>query len=663
LLTRLRWTLNRLRCMTAAEVGYRSAQALRIRVRARWQGRPRPAPRALSTATGRRWFSGHVRAADLPSLCKAADDIAAGRFSVLALGDVMLGRPPDWLRCPKTGVRAPLDFGMRLDIGNTRRVGDIKYLWEPSRHLWLVPLAQAFEATADMRYADAAVGLLDSWLQQSPHPLGPHWSSSLEAGIRLINWSVAWHMLGGDAPGGLLQRAHPRFLARWVDSIYWHLHFVSCNLSAHSSANNHLVGELAGLYVGLCTWPRWPRLDALRPEIRRRIAHEALLQNAPDGVNREQATSYQQFVLDFLLLAGLCARAGGEPFAADYWQRLEAMCGFIAAIMDSAGNVPQIGDADDGVACGIHMAGADNFASLLVTGALLFERGDYALAARSADAKSVWLLGAESVASFARLLHGAHPLRLPMRFEQGGYAILGRDPGGPREVRIVFDAGPLGYLGIAAHGHADALSMLLSVGGQPMLVDPGTFSYLANPVWRQHFRSTAAHNTIEVDGRSQSDSGGPFMWTRHADARWLRYDDAVAVQTVSGEHQGYAARGLPLVHRRTVSFDSRCAEIVVSDELTGSGLHDLCLRWQVADRARVELDGHQATVSTPRATVRMLLPAGSSPSLVRASEDAPVAWVSHRFERRSPSTLIECRAVSASLPLAWVTRIQCDITA
>ena len=62
---------------------------------------------------------------------------------------------------------------------------------------------------------------------------------------------------------------------------------------------------------------------------------EALLQNAPDGVNREQATSYQQFVLDFLLFAGLCARAEGEDFDAATGSDLEAMCTFIAALADS----------------------------------------------------------------------------------------------------------------------------------------------------------------------------------------------------------------------------------------------------------------------------------------------------------------------------------------
>ena len=574
---------------------------------------------------------------------------------------VSLGSTPQWNRDPKTGVVAPLEFGPRMAIGDMARVGDIKYLWESSRHLWLVPLAQAHRASGDGRYLDALVRLLDSWIAQCPHPLGPHWSSSLEAGIRLVNWSATWHLLGGDAPGSVLRLEHAAFVARWLDSIYWHMHFVSRNLSAHSSANNHLMGELSGLYVGLCTWPRWHALNELRPLIRRRVHREALLQNTPDGVNREQATSYQQFVLDFLLFAGLCARVEGEDFDAEYWQRLDAMCTFIAALRDAGGNVPQIGDADDGIACGVFMAGTDNFSSLLATGALLFRRGDLAVAARTVDAKTVWLLGNAAALGFEALRQESRPLGLPILFSEGGYGVLGRDPAGPQEVRLVFDAGPLGYLGIAAHGHADALAVLLSVAGQPLLVDPGTYSYLANPTWREHFRSTAAHNTIEVDRASQSTSGGAFMWTRHANARWVQPSGASGPQMLAGEYCGIAKRGVRYVHRREVSFDPATAEVVVTDELEGAGVHDICLRWHLSDRVSLDLDGHQATMTTANVRVDMALPGEGQVTMLRADEDGPQAWVSHGFERRAASITLECRAVDIRFPMRWVTRMRCII--
>src|SRR5206468_507056 len=83
-----------------------------------------------------------------------------------------------------------------------------------------------------------------------------------------------------------------------------------------------------------------------------------------------------------------------------------------------------------------------------------------------------------------------------------GYYILGADFDTPNEIRAVVDAGPLGYTAIAAHGHADALSFTLSVGGSEFLIDPGTCAYHTQERWRQYFRGTAAHNTLRVDGRA-----------------------------------------------------------------------------------------------------------------------------------------------------------------
>src|SRR5690606_40633621 len=103
-------------------------------------------------------------------------------------------------------------------------------------------------------------------------------------------------------------------------SIYRHCYFVMHHLSTYpSSANNHLIGELAGVLAACCTWPCWPSsavwrrdaLDGLEREIRR--------QTYADGVNKEQTTSYQQFVASLFIVAGLAARRFGIEVERDYW--------------------------------------------------------------------------------------------------------------------------------------------------------------------------------------------------------------------------------------------------------------------------------------------------------------------------------------------------------
>jgi len=139
---------------------------------------------------------------------------------------------------------------------------------------------------------------------------------------------------------------------------------------------------------------------------------------------------------------------------------------------------------------------------------VLFARADFKAKAGAFDDKSRWLLGDEAAARFAAL--DARSARLPVRrdFPHAGYHVLGEGFETPREVRIVADAGPLGFLSIAAHGHADALSFTLSAGGCPILIDPGTFAYHTERRWRDYFRGTAAHNTVRIDGVDQSVSGG-----------------------------------------------------------------------------------------------------------------------------------------------------------
>jgi hypothetical protein len=652
---RVLWYWNRLRCMSPAEMLYRGRQALRLQWQARVASSPRQAPVADAAASGRAWFAGDV--ADVEGLRRAADEIVQGRLKVLGLGTVSLGERPQWRRCPKTGVLAPLHYGPRMALGDRALVGDIKYLWEPSRHNALAVLAQAWQATRDVRYLDAFAAWLASWIEQNPHPLGPHWASSLECGIRLINWSIAWHQLEAGVAGSLLEARHPGLVARWREAVYWHLSFVRRHLSAHSSANNHLIGELAGLYIGAATWPCWPASRRWRAHARAQLQEEALKQNARDGVNREQASSYQQFVLEFLLLAGRCAQAQGEGFGPAYADRLRAMCRFLAALVDAGGHLPQIGDADDGLACGAWSDAPDNALSLLATGAVLWDEPAFAAAAGRLDAKTVWLLGRERCVGFEALQRQRAPLSLPQRFDEGGYVVLGARPGQRDEVRVVFDVGPLGYLGIAAHGHADALSVLLSAGGQPVLVDPGTYSYHGDLAWREHFRGTRAHNTVEIDGRSQSVSGGRFMWVAHAGARCVAFAAEGDVQRCAGVLDRHAQ--VPGVrHKRELQYDAAGDMLEVLDEIEGPGEHEVAMHWQVAPGVKVVTDPRGLRLVAEACEVLLQPPEGLEVELLSAREGDPLGWVSAHYEQRLPSTVIRVTKHAARLPLKLRTRLQ-----
>ena len=522
----------------------------------------------------------------------------------------------------------------------------------------LVTLAQAWWLTRDARYSDGCRTLLDSWFEQCPYPLGPHWTSSLEHGVRLLNWAFAWHLLRGDESESFESGEGRAFRDRWLASIYQHCHFVAAHLSRYSSANNHLLGELAGLFVASVTWPRWSVCARWREMARREFEEQALSQNGPDGVNREQAIWYHHEVADMMLVVGLVARSSGHDFSPGYWRRLEAMLEFVASVMDCGGNVPAFGDADDGVIARLDPDGeADVHRSLLATGAVLFARPEFKLKAAGFDDKSRWLLGDEAAQRFAALPPPIAPLPIRRAFADAGYYVLGSGFETARELRVVVDAGPLGFRSIAAHGHADALSFTLSAGGAEMLIDPGTFAYHTQQRWRDYFRGTSAHNTVRIDGQDQSHSGGNFLWLSHARTHVLGFSSTADCDRLVAEHDGYQRLADPVLHRREVRLDHSSSTVTVVDEISCAGGHEVELLWHFAEHCTVAREGDRVVARCGPAELSMSLPAGMRYEIFLGSEDPPLGWVSRRFDERHP-----CWTVVATARTRGDTRLVTTMT-
>ena len=653
----LAWKLRRLSAMRAPELVYRVRQQARASVDRFGLLGPRPVW-LKEERYGEPWVAPLPQHFAADKYRAAAERILAGEFAVFALRPAQLGFPPRWNRDPKTGRDAPLVHGRTLDYRNEALVGDIKYLWEPSRHAQLITLAQAWHLTGDRKFAAGCQLLLDSWFEQCPYGRGPHWSSSLELALRLVNWSFAWHLLGGAQSPLFHGTTGAAFRERWLTSIHQHCYFISGHLSRHSSANNHLLGELTGLFVASLTWPLWTSSERWRASTHRELEFEALRQNTADGVNAEQAIWYHHEVADLLIVAGIVARANGCDFGSSYWQRLEAMLAFLASIMDVGGNVPSIGDADDAVIAPLDPHEAHVYRSLLARGAVLFGRADLKLKAGAFDDKSRWLLGDAADDSFTHIATDAACLPVQRRFEQGGYCILGDSFESAREVRIVADAGPLGYLSIAAHGHADALSFTLSAGGRELLIDPGTFAYHTHQRWRDYFRGTIAHNTVRVDRQDQSLNAGNFLWLAHARARLVSFEVKPDEELWSAEHDGYARLQDPVLHRRDLRFVRSTATLIVRDELECHGEHQLELPWHFAECCEVRLDRGTLVARNGPAVLHMTLPSAASWQLVRGQDDPPLGWISRAFDSKSPTiTLLGALAVRGTTTLTTELRV------
>ena len=387
------WYWNRLRRMSAAEIIHRASRAMQTAIEDRSaEGGLRVPPCVFPDADAGLPPVPALQVDGEPYL-RAADDAAQGRGTILGLNAAQYGPDFGWNRDPRTGTLAPLSFGKRLDYRDEALAGDIKYLWEPNRHLHLPALAQAFVISGEPRYLRAIGDHIRTWIKQCPYPLGPNWTSALETGIRLINWSYTWRLLGGIDGMRALAVRHDIPFDAWLRSIYEHLYFTTHYYSGFSSANNHLIGEAAGVYIGCHTWPLWPQSSRWRARARQILIAECARQNFADGVNREQATSYQQFVFDFLALAAIAGGQGDDPFPQSYWQRLEVMVGFVAELSARGGRLPQIGDSDDALVVALAPdAFVEPFRSMLGVGARLFDRPEWESIAEGTVDRARWIL-------------------------------------------------------------------------------------------------------------------------------------------------------------------------------------------------------------------------------------------------------------------------------
>ena len=638
----LRWRLNRLSCMSAAEIGHRlwrtaSMQAERFKL----TGNNRVPPADLSALVLPAISVPH--GIDPVPYLAAANRLSTGKFDVFSLHNLNLGSPPNWNRDPKTWIEAPLSFGKTLDYRNAEQVGDIKYLWEPNRHMHLVTLAQAYALSGDQRYFEVIRRHLEDWFSACPYGQGVNWSSSLELGIRLINWSLAWQLLGGAQSTVFESEKGIAFRQRWLDSVYQHAEFIRGHFSRYSSANNHLIGEASGLFSAAVTWPHWPQAAIWRDEGQAILEREALLQNTEDGVNREQAISYQQHVIDLLLIPLLTAKANGIDFSDAYQSTIEKMLEFLASIMDAGGNVPMIGDSDDGLAVKLVQGSEDcRYRSVLATGAILFQRSDFWKKAGKLDDKTRWLLGEKAERPIKDATQH-RPLPIRQAFHKGGYFILGKDFEGPHEIRLVVDAGPLGYEQIAAHGHADALAFTLAVAGAEFLIDPGTYAYHTQGAWRAYFRGTSAHNTLRVDGQDQSVQGGNFMWLAKAEATCSHWHASAREDVFEGWHDGYRRLSDPVTHQRRIHLDKLAGRIIIEDQLTMDAEHSIELFFHFSERCHIECGTDRYEITQGNNRLLLSLPesvANAQHRLLSGSLDPILGWVSRRFDDKQPSPSI-----------------------
>jgi hypothetical protein len=564
----------------------------------------------------------------------AADRLLTGDWAVLGIPRPDIA-DPDWFHDPVTGRRAPQDvLAFRIDQRDEQVTGNVKAVWELSRHHHLTVLAAAWWLTGEERYAEVVARQLRSWWSANPNLSGVHWTSGIELGVRLTSWVWVRRLLD-DWPevAGLFEE---NGLA--LRQIRWHQEYLAAFRSRGSSANNHVIAEAVGRLAAACAFPWYRESERWRAEAAAELEAQLAANTFPSGLNREQATDYHRFVTELGLLALAEADRAGHPLGQATRRLLATSLDAAAGILDASGRPPRQGDGDEGRGLVVDDPEADPWAQLLAIGAATVGRRDWWPPASPGLASTA--VGA--LTSAAEL--PGRPDVAPRAFPDAGLYLLRTRPDEGPEIYCRCDGGPHGFLSIAAHGHADALSVEVRVDGVDLLADPGTYCYHGEPEWRSYFRSTAAHNTIEVDGTSQSVEGGPFLWRSRTDALANAADLDGEVQTWSAHHLGYARLDPALRHERTVTLDTLARTLSVEDTLTGSTRHTLRLAWHLGPDVGAELADGVAELSwcgeSGPGTGRVLLPEQLTWSVHRGQAAPILGWYSRRFGARVPATTL-----------------------
>lgn len=609
---RIGWYINRLRSMGPAEVLHRlDEQRRRIVSRRRDDGWKRyPSPPLHQVLRGLRDAVLAATPTQRQAIEAAAQNTLGGEFS--ALGQTWPRRDRDqlfapelWRLDPVTGKLWPGPKSHTFDIDFRHRDdrGDVKYVWEINRLQQLPRLAAHLLLAGDDQARAAIEAAIDSWHSANPPFRGIGWASGIEVALRAISLIVTLDLVG-DRLGAATRLRVGEILAA---SAYWLPRFPS----RFSSANNHLVAELAGQYLislAFGTESAAAR-NALLAEVQKQIL--------ADGAGAEQTPTYAAFTAELILLSAAAARQAGKPFPPAAEARLAAFADFVAWLPR---NAIGFGDDDEG---------------------RVLTLGDEPGYVRSVAAAIHGLLGMPGNVpesdDFRSLFFGAPTAPAPapqglQTFVQGGLSIWRGEMNG-RDVELTFDHGPLGYLSIAAHGHADALSLTMCIDGEPVLVDPGTWLYGSGGGWRDWFRSTPAHNTLNIDGKSQSIMTGAFNWSHRAVAT-LAQSERRPHWKLRARHDGYKSR-FGVVHQRTVA--QQADGILVTDQLLG-GRRMAEVVFQLAAGLRANRDGN--TVMVLRGEERLLAVRFPNAAVdIRAGGEAPGqgGWVSPRFGARQPA--------------------------
>lgn len=584
-----------------------------------------------------------------------AERLLAKRFSYLGV-EARFDGTVNWHLDPLSQREWPKKFYTEMKFygqrdGESELPGDVKNVWELNRHHHFTVLGKTYWLTGEERFAAGVLAQCESWIAQNPFLWGVNWTSALEVAMRSLSW------IWGYAFCLHAENMSPARHARLLRMLNLHGHYVHRHLSFFTSPYNHLVGEATALFFLGTLFPEFKEAEKWRAKGWSILCEEVTKQFHRDGISVEQAISYHHFTLGLYLQALLLAERNGMAVPAHLRDRLEKALEFSMYSMQPDGRHPMIGDNDNAFAFYFGEKAAWDYREYLALGALLYDRGDFKMAAGQYHEACLWLLGPESFERF-ETLPAALPQRTSTILSESGYAIF-RDRWQNGEHYLIFDCGPQSHGLFAdenistAHGHADPLSLNLCAHGRPFLIDAGMLTYNGDLHWQNYFRGGMAHNGVTVDEQSSCRVVGRLGYSHVPEVAptfsTFQPDFAFAEASFSGFGAGTR-------HRRAVFY--RTEEYwILFDRLEGKGEHVLERWFHFAPDCMAHKTENGVTAQFPDCgdlLVRELAASNIETEIFKGGNQPEQGWCAPGYGVKIPAPVLRMR-VRAPLPQQFCT--------
>ncbi len=344
---------------------------------------------------------------------------------------------------------------------------DVKVPWEISRCHQLLHLGLAYSITGEEKYAEEVVAQVNSWIEENPLMYSINWTCAMDVAIRAVNWLFALRLIERS------RTVTEDFLRKVTSSIYQHGLFIYNNLEdTPPNSGNHYMSDLVGLlFIGSMLddkdakgWYSFA-LSEFWSEIRKQFL--------PSGFHYEKSISYHRLMTELVAYTYVYLKRSGEVIPLDIKPRVKKMFEVIAVFTTKDGMAPAVADEDNGRFLPFVVHDFHDYSYLLSVYNYLFEQE--------------W----------------RPDTNVMMTFPEVGFSVFND----PEKYLFVSNTGISKYPEYGkwngTHTHCDLLSFVLRVKGLDFIIDPGTFVYTRDVNKRDEYRSTAKHNTVQIDNIEQ----------------------------------------------------------------------------------------------------------------------------------------------------------------